>query len=316
MIGLAFLFIFSVNSIFFELFEFPFFQNRQLEDISYDPVAFFERGKNSYFLDQSEGKVKVVNGMGLIIREFGQRGQGPGEWLIPIDMHLYGEEIFVFDADTGKVLKFDLDGQYLGGLQLMRGYGISFGDDGMVVRVIINKHSFHYFDLKGNKLSSFGDGWTRSMYSEGLFEALLLESKATIDGQTGLYYVVYTHGRKMETYQLPDGELVNQYDLNLSRFAAKREEKMNLKGIGGVFSTKNGEPVKDIIWHNRYLWVLLQDEHEKAVSYFAVFDEKGQQRGIKRTSRFFTRMLYHNAKFSFFNQEDGILARYRVEWIK
>ncbi len=65
-----------------------------------------------YIFDMvSGGKVMVFDQTGSFIRSIGHRGEGPGGLIQPMDFRLEGDEILVLDF--GKVLTFDLEGNFI-----------------------------------------------------------------------------------------------------------------------------------------------------------------------------------------------------------
>lgn len=76
-------------------------------------IAFLPDG--SFFRTASEdGKVYRFNDKGEKIAEFGRKGQGPGDLLIPLDLDILdGKYIVVNDSGNRRISIFDLDGKYV-----------------------------------------------------------------------------------------------------------------------------------------------------------------------------------------------------------
>jgi len=65
-------------------------------------------------LDSRDKKVKIFDAAGQKLKEFGQEGQGPGEWTSPIIIQLISDrEIMVSDAGNRKLVYLDLEGKML-----------------------------------------------------------------------------------------------------------------------------------------------------------------------------------------------------------
>ena len=65
-------------------------------------------------LDSKDKKIKIFDATGQKLKEFGQEGQGPGEWTSPIVLQLISDlEIMVSDAGNRKLVYFDLEGKML-----------------------------------------------------------------------------------------------------------------------------------------------------------------------------------------------------------
>jgi hypothetical protein len=67
-------------------------------------IALYSKDKN----------IKILDATGQKLKEFGQEGQGPGEWTLPIIIPLISDlEIMVSDAGNRKLVYFDLEGKML-----------------------------------------------------------------------------------------------------------------------------------------------------------------------------------------------------------
>jgi hypothetical protein len=65
-------------------------------------------------LDSRDKKIKIFDAAGQKLKEFGQEGQGPGEWTSPIIIQLISDrEIMVSDAGNRKLVYLDLEGKML-----------------------------------------------------------------------------------------------------------------------------------------------------------------------------------------------------------
>lgn len=74
---------------------------------------------NIYFLESLEGVISVYNKDGKIIRQFGKKGQGPGEFVSPVYLSLSPEKkVCVLDRPGKAIQIFDLNGKWLERRQL------------------------------------------------------------------------------------------------------------------------------------------------------------------------------------------------------
>ena len=71
-----------------------------------------------YVLDSKECLVKVFDPKGKLIRSFGKRGQGPGEFENPLGMWLSKAGLSIFDFSTHKIVRFDPQCSHLEDLSL------------------------------------------------------------------------------------------------------------------------------------------------------------------------------------------------------
>ncbi len=72
-----------------------------------------EKG-NMYILDELAGNIKVYDRNGDFVKTIGRKGQGPGEFGMPISLFLSSQsQIIVNDMGQRKIQYFDMDGKYL-----------------------------------------------------------------------------------------------------------------------------------------------------------------------------------------------------------
>src|SRR5262245_38790541 len=78
-------------------------------------ILFLPRGR--LFLTDGYGKMRVLeySADGKRIREWGGRGEGPGQFRVPHGLAYDGSSVlFVADRDNGRLQRFDLTGRHLG----------------------------------------------------------------------------------------------------------------------------------------------------------------------------------------------------------
>ena len=274
------------------------------------PIALAGDGKNTYVLDQSDFKIKVFDPDGEQTRQFGNRGQGPGEFELPVSIAYLEHELWVYDGNKGAVLKFTPDGKFMGTLRLMRGYELLFFADGLLLQAVFDKYLFHRYDSNGEKRLSFCEGFTKVT---GIFEAYDLIAKTCLDEANGLFYAFYQHGRFFEVYRLVDGVLLRKQNLDLERFTAKPQKRSELNQGMGVFVMENGQPVKGVVKTDRDICLLIRNENAEELSYLGILGDSGEFKLIQPTPSFFTDMFYSHGIFTFTNREAGTLFQYRIE---
>lgn len=98
----------------------------------------FDRAGRLHILDADESRVSVVETDGTLVRQFGSRGEGPGQFRMPQALAvLPSGEIVVSDAGHRSVLVFGPDGEYRRAVAIPDGMGganllFAHGDDGVV----------------------------------------------------------------------------------------------------------------------------------------------------------------------------------------
>ncbi len=67
-----------------------------------------------YIVDMREMRVKVYDNRGSYLLEMGRKGQGPGEFSLPIKIQVRGKEqsIYIFDALAKRIIRYSLKGKY------------------------------------------------------------------------------------------------------------------------------------------------------------------------------------------------------------
>ena len=75
-------------------------------------IAVNDKG-DMYILEPGNQRVLVLDRDGVFIREFGRKGEGPGEFQEPKEITMGPDGVYVFDLQTKKMTVFDLDGNFV-----------------------------------------------------------------------------------------------------------------------------------------------------------------------------------------------------------
>jgi hypothetical protein len=90
--------------------------NEELEEQMFQSINTLdvdEQG-NFFILDEQAGNIKVFDVKGIFVKTIGRKGQGPGEFGMPISLFLSKQgHIIVNDMGQRKIQYFDMDGNYL-----------------------------------------------------------------------------------------------------------------------------------------------------------------------------------------------------------
>jgi len=79
--------------------------------------------ENIYVLDSKAHKIKIFDKTGQLIKEFGEKGPGPGELDMPSNIELYSEnQLIVFNMRGRKMSLFSRDGEFIKDLPMEK-YG-------------------------------------------------------------------------------------------------------------------------------------------------------------------------------------------------
>ncbi|MBN1970028.1 MAG: hypothetical protein JXR48_04675 [Candidatus Delongbacteria bacterium] len=82
-------------------------ENLSVSDFSLDSV------NNFYFLDGEKCKIFKTDSLGNMIKVFSRRGSGPGETTNPVFIRIVSDTIFVGDHQQKKIIRYDLNGNFL-----------------------------------------------------------------------------------------------------------------------------------------------------------------------------------------------------------
>lgn len=95
----------------------------------YEPggVAVDQEG-NIYVADSGNQRVVKFNPEGKFVKSFGRKGQGPGEFISPGQLAIFGNEIYVYDWRRN-IQKFSQNGEYISGFDLRGGTFLDFDID-------------------------------------------------------------------------------------------------------------------------------------------------------------------------------------------
>lgn len=237
----------------------------------YEPggVAVDEEG-NIYIADSGNQRVLKFSDEGEFIKNFGRKGQGPGEFQCPWLLEIYDGEIFVYDWNRN-IQKFTLNGEYLSGFKLKGGIYLDFVMDSKgciyLGRLTSRKGNFliEKFDSEGSEIIKFCE-----MIEPPTRPLVLIynNSKLCVDGHDNIY-IAFRYINKIRKYN-SDGILLREFARDLTYNPIKPEhtpddkKPFNLDGItGDIFCDKHNRVfvISNKIWNdNGHLIEVLGEE--------------------------------------------------------
>ena len=280
-------------------------EGKQEKDILYDPVDAARLSNGDILILEGSGcAVKRYNKNHEYISSFGQKGQGPGDFLSPFCLRLNLSRNKLYVADS-KISMLSLDGSYEDGFkpEIIGGSSIhgQYKTSCMAVlsgsRVILPSHPSMWVDSGEHKLLSIYDKKgtiIRSFGAVKLYDNPLLTLNANIvyltkDNKDNIY-IAYAHQNRISKY-LPDGKMI---------FSADRYLPYEVKNEVKAVLFKSGKEEMEIAWpsissvtkginidHKNRIWVLtflkqpnkfltFDDEENLTNCYeFDVFDSDG-----------------------------------------
>ena len=98
---------------------------RAEEQFSRITATAFDTRDNLYVLDGDVGRIAVFDRTGTLVRQFGRKGEGPGELRFPAAMAVTVDGlVVVLDPGNRALVVYDLDGKYQRNLPIDRAIGI------------------------------------------------------------------------------------------------------------------------------------------------------------------------------------------------
>lgn len=82
------------------------------------PVAICLDEDSIFVLDAQEGEIRVFRKSGSFRNTIGKSGQGPSEFVLPSDMDILGDKIYIADGGNRRIQVIGKDGTYRGGFKV------------------------------------------------------------------------------------------------------------------------------------------------------------------------------------------------------
>ena len=109
-----------------------------------------DKEKNIYIVDPRKATIHKLDSNGKYVKSFGNKGSGPGEMNVPLNLAVMSDTLYVFDYNERKTNIFDLDGNF-------------------IKAVFIASNEFFYFISKVNEESFTGILAVDRYGDEGVF---------------------------------------------------------------------------------------------------------------------------------------------------
>jgi len=229
-------------------------EGEEEEDILYDPVDVARLPNGDILILEGSGcTVKRYNKDFEFVSSFGQRGQGPGDFLSPYILRLNTDKNKIYVADS-RISKFSLDGSFQDSFKPIviarfGSIGVQYRTSGMAVLseslVILPSPPNMWIDSGDHKLLSVYDKTGTILRSFGavkLYENQELTLNANIlyftkDSSENIY-VAYAHQNRFIKYSY-DGKLI---------YSADRSLPYEIENVMKVELFKSGNLEREFSW--------------------------------------------------------------------
>jgi hypothetical protein len=264
-------------------------EGKEETDILYDPIDAARLSNGDILILERDGScVKRYDKDHEYVSSFGQKGQGPGDFIYPFCLRLDLDRNKLIVADS-KISVLSLDGSYEGGFKPKRiavfgNIGAQYRTSGMAVlsglRVMLPSHPSIWLDSGENKLLTMYDETGSIIRSFGAVKRydnpqLMLNANIvsfSSDNKDNIY-IAYTHQNRISKYS-SEGQWI---------FSADRPIPYEVKNVTKVEVFKSGDmerefKVPDVSYvtkgisidHKNRIWVLT---FLKQPNRFMTFDE-------------------------------------------
>jgi len=114
-----------------------------------------------YIIDEKTSCLFKYDAQGRFLKKSGRKGQGPGEFQIPVDLRARNDRLYVCDNGKHEIMIFDADIKFLTSFIIRKSYlGIAITSRGLIcgtpLRMTREEQLIDIMDDKGNLLRSFG----------------------------------------------------------------------------------------------------------------------------------------------------------------
>ncbi len=170
-------------------------------------IAYSKRNRELWVVETGAHRVTVLNENGEVVKRFGKRGDGPGEFNFPTHIWIDNKgNIFVVDALNYRVQVFDIDANYIsqfgeigdGSGYFARPKGIATDSYGHIYVADALFHTVQIFDMSGKYLYAFGSQGTDK-------QQFWLPTGIYIDAENYIY-VADSYNSRIQIFKLVDGK--------------------------------------------------------------------------------------------------------------
>jgi hypothetical protein len=175
---------------------------------------------NIYILDTGNCRVQKFDSESDFVLTFGNKGQGPGEFVSPNSMQIINNRIYINDLSNSVINVFDLKGNYLEGIKKKKAPYLFqvLSDNNIAVYyqdLVIDENTgapklLNIIDTDRNEIIRFGEP---RKYEDLILQTVGNVFHLTADAEDNLY-IAFSAQNKIEKYS-ENGELLFRMDRSL-----------------------------------------------------------------------------------------------------
>ncbi|WP_018127765.1 BF3164 family lipoprotein [Balneola vulgaris] len=198
------------------------------------PKYIADTGVSLVITDLNDSKIVEVDYSGKLIRTYGQKGRGPGEYLMPSNPIMANDLLYISDAGNAKILTFESNGSFNNEIKISDPI-LEFTTNGEYLYAFtfnsVDDRLIKKYSMNGEFINSFGKLETTEETSLNNITKLVIYNNEL--------WVLHLYFPILKIYSL-DGELIQKY--NLSN-AFDYSERFNQSKEKPKYSNVSGQKV-------------------------------------------------------------------------
>lgn len=238
-----------------------------------------------------EYQLLKISSEGKLFRNFFKRGQGPGEIQDYFRYAIDDGEIYVYDFNQRKIIRFDPEGHLINEWTLTEQYNDFYGTLGD--RFIFLKSTWPPFEERTGKMMDIGERILQ-VFPDGIVErespnfpiqAYMGQGFASwwtsflcgLDGQKNILYISHTGEYLIEALNLEKNQLIRRFKRKYPRVKYKeREDSAGSSSRRKLPKRKYENDISQIFYESGLIWVVTSIKKENKGVLIDIFDENGR----------------------------------------
>ncbi len=281
-------------------------ENKKDENyLFWDPASFdIDEEGNIYVADTKNSRIQKYDESGKYIATFGQRGEGPGEFIYPYYIRISSNKIFIFDAGNIRISKFSLEGEFIDSYSAARMFSTAVFDyEGNIYTKVSSPvglgtaraQTLEKYNSKGDFEFKLGERVyspsqavktvsyeTREYRGTGTGYVSLFGSNilCAVDNKNNVYIIYPYNSSKIVKYS-PQGTELLSFDPKIEKLKVSEEDKLFLLEKFESFDSINIPKKKPSIMSldlddNNNIWIATRDGEDQGEIQFHVLSEEGE----------------------------------------